>query len=145
MLNACSFYTSTHNSILTWQSLVCVSHILGKKYGPFHRCCSVILLVTARLIQSVLWKLANKPTMERVELIFRLLWPTIIYGPMAARHTPWHPYVHLPKDIVAGHLNHNCDISNSTIVFYLVIFLLYLLQLSFYNCIKLMRKDILKL
>ena len=44
--NVFYFYTSTHNSSLTWQSLVCASHILGTKYGSFHRCCSVILLVT---------------------------------------------------------------------------------------------------
>ena len=44
---------------------------------------------------------------------------------------PQHTHVHLPKDIVAGHLNHNCNISNSTILFYPVIFLLYLLELSF--------------
>ena len=56
-------------------------------------------------------------------------------------HTlPQHIYVHLPKYIVAGHLTHNCDISNSTIPFYPVIFLLSLLQLSFYNCIKVMSK-----
>ena len=58
---------------------------------------------------------------------------------------PGHTYVHLPKDIVAGRLNHNCDISNSTIPFYPVIFLLSPLQLSFYNCIKVMSKYTYKL
>ena len=51
---------------------------------------------------------------------------------MAAPPSPRHTYVHLPKDIVAGLLNHNCN--NSTIPFYPVIFFLSLLHLSFYNC-----------
>ena len=50
------------------------------------------------------------------------------------------PTHHLPKDIVEGYLNHNWDISDSTIPFYPVIFLLYLPQLFFYNWIKLLSK-----
>ncbi len=59
-------------------------------------------------------------------------------GPMGAppcphttnQHTS---HVYLPKDIVAGRHNHNCDVSNSTISFYPVIFLPSQVQLSFYN------------
>ena len=56
--------------------------------------------------------------------------------PNGSTTLPRHTYVHLPKDIVAGRYNNISDISNPTIPFNPVIFLLSPLQLCFYNCIK---------
>ena len=72
---------------------------------------------------------------------------SFLTGEMAPwEHQPTrHTYVHLPEDIVAGHLNQNCDISNSTVPFNPVVFHLSLQQLSFYNCIKVMSKYTFKL
>ena len=46
-------------------------------------------------------------------------------------HRPALTHLYTFQKIDTGRPNHNCDISNSTIPFYSVIFLLYLLQMSF--------------
>ena len=75
----------------------------------------------------------NPDTASEAEA-YSWLWKLCIRS-MGAPQLPQHTYAHPSKDIAAGRLNHSCDISNSTIPFYAVIFLLSLLHLSFSNCI----------
>ena len=75
----------------------------------------------------------NPDTASEAEA-YSWLWKLCIRS-MGAPQLPQHTYAHPSKDIAAGRLNHSCDISNSTIPFYAVIFLLSLLHLSFSNCV----------